>query len=208
MTTYPFTEQEYVLLLQTILQTPSLMCERDLILVRFCAELGLRIQEALQARITDINHMNQTLTIPAAHSKNGRQRVVYIHTELYKVIQAYLLRYQWFFQKDYFFWSREKEAVHLSYSQFHHRWKAYMSRAGFFEVNFVRKNGMPFYKKRIHDLRAYFCCKVREANPTMPLSKLKFVTGHASEYTLEHFYVDKGVVPLEVCKAGVIAAFG
>lgn len=204
----PFTEDMIENLLTTILRSNDPFRERDYLVLYLCSRLGLRISECLKIRLDHIDFDKRILTIPKENCKNGRERIIYLVDDVLNKLVNYILKNQNRFRKGFIIYNNKKFRYHANYITFYKRFIIYMKEAGLDKHEGFMKNGFIKHQFRIHDLRTYFCIKVREANPEKPLSKLKHVTGHLSEMTLEKFYINKGVIALEEQKECLAKAFG
>lgn len=151
---------------------------RDLMVLQLLYEAGIRIQELLNLRISDIDMSTNSLRI--LNSKNGNSRVVHIGCELSKRISNYLRAEVCLFKRDLFFRDDSDKFIKLSRGGIRFMLRSTVKRAN------IRKRATP------HLLRHAFA--VHYLNFGGSIYQLRRLLGHKNLKTTLH-YLQYAVLP-------------
>lgn len=122
-----FTDEE----VKAILQQPDLrdfVGFRDFVAMNVLLDSGLRIQELLSLRVSDIDFQTRFITLPGEINKNRKPRLVPISTHVMKLILQLINENQSHFKTDRLFLSSYGEP--LGANHYNKRLKYYAEKAG------------------------------------------------------------------------------
>lgn len=128
-------QKEHVLLLLAAPNQREYLGFRDYVLLTLLFDTGLRINEALNLTVDDLNVAKQTITIPASIAKNGTERVVPVTKRTVELLTALIQENQKQFYKrcpsTVFLLNNGKP---LTYNQAYERIRLHGEKAGITDV--------------------------------------------------------------------------
>lgn len=175
------------------------------LVMKLAEKLGLRIGSILKIKLVNLNFKDNVLFIPSEDTKTGYPEFKRLYGDVVDLLLDWINDYKDRIDENgYLFFgsSRFNKNPYVTHSTIYNPFQEVLEVVNLLVVydERMRKDGVKrrIFSKRLHDLKAHHHIKVKNVMSEKSLSDLKHITGHRYTHSLEKFYLDKGVVSLNL----------
>ena len=156
------------------------------LMLRLIYELGCRVGEFVQIRLSHINFRENSIFLPTENTKTKKRRTSYVPLGLMNELKDYLKRNGMMTKREeeikdpdaFLLPSTQNPTGHETSRRWQHIFKQYVEKAGLQEIYGHDSKGRPLYKYTIHNLRH---SHVRHYVQKVPLAVVQKQVGHRSK---------------------------